>query len=122
MNTSPNAVSALSLTAKAPDLKQIDTLRRQMLLSVDSMATLYGVTRVTYYNWLKGGKIRNPEHVRKITRGLVACVTDYNWPTTSVLFASQAERLALAKSLLTSFGEDELSLTKMAESATVTAH
>lgn len=122
MTTSPNAASTPVLAAKALDFKQIEALRRRMLFTVESMAILYGVTRVTYYNWLKGAKVRRPEQVRKVTRGLLACVSDYNWPTTDVLYAKQSERLALAQSLLASFGEDELSLTKLAENVTVTAH
>ncbi len=122
MSASPTAVSAPALTAKAPDFKQIEALRRRMLFTVESMAKIYGVSRVTYYNWLKGTKVRRPEQVRKVTRGLLACVTDYNWPTTTVLYATQAERLELVQSLLTSFGEDELSLTKLAENASVAAH
>lgn len=108
-------VSTPVLTVKAIDFKQIEGLRRQMLFTVESMAKLYGVTRMTYYNWLKGTKVRRPDQVRKITRGLLALVTEYNWPTPDVLYAAQPARLELAQKLLASIVEDDLSLTKLTE-------
>ncbi len=84
------------------DFAKVDALRRHMLLTVESMVTVLGTTRVSYYNWLKGGikRKKTTEHVRKIVRSLVACVSQHNWPYDAVYVASQPERLKMLQDLL----------------------
>lgn len=88
--------------SKDLDFAKVDALRAHMLLTVDSMVQILGVSRVSYYNWLKGGKMRKPmrEHIRKVTRSLVSCVSNHNWPYDAVFVAKQPERLKMLQELL----------------------
>lgn len=87
---------------KSVEIDKIEALRKHMLLTVDSMVKLYGITRVTYYNWLRGKAMRKSmaEQVRKVTRQLVTCVSKYNWPYDAVFVANQAERLKMLQDLV----------------------
>ncbi len=89
---------------KPIDFNKIDALRKHMLLTVDSIVKLYGVTRVSYYGWLKGGGMHKTTaaKIRRITRKLVACVSMHNWPNPAVFQASQSERLKMLEELLSS--------------------
>ena len=40
------------------DFKKVEALRKHMLLTTGNMAELLGVSRMTYYGWVKGNKIR----------------------------------------------------------------
>lgn len=84
--------------AKPIEMEKIEALRKHMLLTVDSIAKVYGITRVSYYNWLSGrAKMRKPmaERLRKVTRQLVTIVSTQNWPYDAVYVANQAERLKM---------------------------
>jgi hypothetical protein len=87
---------------KAIDFQKIEALRKHMLLTVDSMVKIYGTTRVSYYNWLKGNHMRatTAAHIRKVTRQLAICVAQHNWPNEMVFVANQAERLELLRNLI----------------------
>lgn len=87
---------------KGLDFAKVDALRRHMLLTVDSMVKLLGVSRVSYYNWVKGGKMRKPmqDHIRGVTRRLVVCVSQHNWPDDAVYVANQKQRLEMLQNLL----------------------
>lgn len=87
---------------KAIDFDQIDALRKHMLLTVGSMAELLGASRVSYYNWLKGGGVRGPraKSIRKTVRLLVAAVTQHDWPNATVFVADQQSRLQMIKELI----------------------
>jgi hypothetical protein len=67
-----------------------------MLLTTADMSELLGVSRMTYYGWVKGKPLRksNDESVRKILKRLLSVMTDHNWPLPEVIAASQKERKA----------------------------
>jgi len=94
--------TTVTVVPKDLDFAKVDALRAHMLLTVDSMVQILGVSRVSYYNWLKGGKMRKPmrEHIRKVTRSLVSCVSNHNWPYDAVFVAKQPERLKMLQELL----------------------
>lgn len=99
------AVEAEATPAAKPraiDFEQIDALRKHMLLTVSSMADLLGASRVSYYNWLKGGGVRDSKvkSIRKTVRLLVTAVTQHDWPNGTVFVADQQSRLQMIKELI----------------------
>lgn len=83
------------MTSKPPiEFSKIEALRKHMLLTVKDMSELLGVSRMTYYGWVKGKPIRksNDETVRKMLKRLLAVMVNHNWPTPEVIASSQKER------------------------------
>lgn len=76
------------------DFSKIESLRRHMLLRSKDMAILLGVTRMTYYGWLKGKPIRskNDAKVRSMLRLMLVMLTQHNWPQPNVIALSPDER------------------------------
>lgn len=64
-----------------------------MLLTTGNMAELLGVSRMTYYGWVKGKAIRkkNDEKVRDTLRELLAVMSE-GWPQPEVIAIEQKER------------------------------
>lgn len=87
--------------AKPLEFAKIDALRRHMLLTVQSMVIILGTTRVSYYNWLKGTKMRKKtaEHMRRVARLLVVCIQN-GWPNDAVYVATQPQRLQMLQERL----------------------
>ena len=56
------------------DFKKVEALRKHMLLTTGNMAELLGVSRMTYYGWVKGKPVRkkNEDKVRGILRKLLS--------------------------------------------------
>jgi predicted transcriptional regulator len=82
-------------TASGIDFAKVETLRRHMLLSVADMAKVLGVSRVTYYHWVKGGAIR-PANLKKLKgtlKQLLVLVTEKKWPTPEITVMDQPHRL-----------------------------
>ncbi len=54
-----------------------------MLLSAGDMSELLGVSRVTYYGWVRGRPIRatNDASARAVVRKMLRLVTSQQWPT-----------------------------------------
>lgn len=76
------------------DFKKVESLRRHMLLTTADMADLLGVSRMTYYGWVKGKSLRktNDEFVRNMLRKLLDVMTRHHWPMPEVIAASQKQR------------------------------
>lgn len=78
------------MTLKAPrkpiDFTKVEALRKEMLLTIENMASLFGVTRATYHSWLKGKPIRpsNDEYVRVMLKKLLVVYTEHSWPSPEV--------------------------------------
>ena len=68
------------------DFAKVDMLRKHMMLSVSDMAKVFGVSRMTYYTWLRGGSMRatTVPKVKKKLKGLLAVMKDHQWPNTGV--------------------------------------
>ncbi len=76
------------------DFAKVEALRKHMLLTVGDIADLFGVTRATYYAWLKGKPIRksNDAVVRTVLKQLLAVMTQHSWPMPEVIAADQKQR------------------------------
>jgi DNA-binding transcriptional regulator YiaG len=84
------------MTLKPPlDFGKIEALRKHMLLTRRDMAALLGVTRMTYYGWVKGKPIRasNDEYVRTMLRKLLAVMSEHGWPTPDIIAATREQRM-----------------------------
>ena len=82
------------MTPKPLDFTKVEALRKHMLLTTSDMSELLGVSRMTYYGWVKGKAIRksNDESVRTMLRKLLDVMTRHNWPTPEVIAADQKQR------------------------------
>ena len=83
------------MTPKTPlDFTKVEALRRHMLLTTTDMAEVFGVSRMTYYSWLKGKPLRqsNDEKVRVMLKRLLSLMTDHGWPMPEVIAGSQPQR------------------------------
>jgi DNA-binding XRE family transcriptional regulator len=91
------------MTPKQPiDFIKVESLRKHMLLTTSDLAGLLGVSRMTYYGWVRGQSLRqaNDEKVRAMLRRLLTVMTEHHWPTPQVIAAAQAQRLELLKAVL----------------------
>ena len=95
------------LMTKNPPLnfKKVEALRKHMLLTTSNMAELLGVSRMTYYGWVKGKPVRtkNDEKVRDILRKMLSILND-GWPQPEVIALEQKQRF---ERLLEIFKENE---------------
>lgn len=64
------------------DMVKVEKLRQHMRLSQADIATVFGVSRVTYYNWTRGRPIRdsNAQRIKVCIRKLIAVVQAHGWP------------------------------------------
>lgn len=76
------------------DFSKVEALRKHMLLTTSDMSELLGVSRMTYYAWVKGKAIRsaNDEKVRRLLRQMLTLIRDHNWPPPDVIAAEQKQR------------------------------
>jgi DNA-binding transcriptional regulator YiaG len=90
------------MSDKHVDFEKVEALRKHMMLTVNDMAGLMGVSRMTYYSWVRGATPRpgNIAGVKLMLRRLLAIMTEHSWPTQEVIIMSQPERVAYLKELL----------------------
>ncbi len=76
------------------DFTRVEALRKHMLLTTSDMSELLGVSRMTYYGWVRGKALRksNDESVRTMLRKLLDVMTRHNWPTPEVIASDQKQR------------------------------
>jgi DNA-binding XRE family transcriptional regulator len=84
------------------DFTKVESLRRHMLLTTGDMSELLGVTRMTYYGWLKGKPLRakNEAKVRARLRQLLSIMATHSWPMPEVIASNQKQRKARLLELL----------------------
>jgi len=72
---------------------KVEALRKHMLLTTGNMAELMGVSRMTYYGWVKGKPIRkkNDEKVREVLREMLTMLSD-GWPQPEIIALDQKQR------------------------------
>lgn len=103
-------VPAVTPPAASPKLNfdTIEQVRKAMLLTMQNMADLMGVSRVTYYNWVKGNPLKHVNAVKAkvLMRKLAVLVTDHNWPTAKQRQASRNERFEMLLELLKVLDEE----------------
>jgi DNA-binding transcriptional regulator YiaG len=84
------------------DFTKVETLRRHMLLTTGDMSTLFGVSRMTYYGWVKGKPLRksNDVTVRRVLKQLLDIMKNHHWPMPEVIASEQRERFSRLQELL----------------------
>ena len=84
------------------DFAKVESLRRHMLLNTAQMAQLLNVSRVTYYNWVKGKPIRrdNLVSVKDTLRKLLNIMTTHGWPQPYVIAMMPGQRFEKLLELL----------------------
>ena len=90
------------MTPKAIEFDKVETMRKHMLLTTAQMATLFGVSRVTYHSWVKGSAIRkaNEAKVKSTLRHLLHVMTTHNWPSPDVVGMESKQRMEKLRTLL----------------------
>jgi DNA-binding transcriptional regulator YiaG len=79
---------------KPLDFTKVEALRKHMLLTTKDMSELLGVSRMTYYGWVRGKPLRknNDETLRRLLRQMLTLIRDHNWPPPDVIAAEQKQR------------------------------
>jgi len=82
-------------------IEPIEKLRTHMRLTNTQMAQLCGVSRITYYNWVRGSGIREANHakVSQVVKSLLKIAQQYQWPM-RVADASSHRRFEILLDLL----------------------
>ena len=78
---------------KPLDFTKVEALRRHMLLSIRDISMVLGVSRMTYYGWLKGKPLRksNDAKVRERLRQLLDIMKE-GWPQPEVIALESVAR------------------------------
>ena len=78
---------------KPLDFTKVEALRRHMLLSIRFISMFLGVSRMTYYGWLKGKPLRksNDAKVREKLRQLLDIMKE-GWPQPDVIALESVAR------------------------------
>ena len=82
------------MTKQLPlDFKKVEALRKHMLLTTSNIAELLGVSRMTFYGWVKGKPVRrkNDARVRNVLRKLLSAMEN-GWPQPKVIALEQKDR------------------------------
>ena len=76
-----------------------------MLLTTDNMASLFGVSRMTYYGWVRGKALRksNETTVKAVLKRLLNIMVEDKWPTPDVIAMEQPQRKERLDELLKRF-------------------
>jgi hypothetical protein len=66
------------------------------------MSEIIGVSRMTYYSWVKGKPIRekNFKKVQAALRKLLDIMTKHDWPKPSIIALDQSHRFEILKDIL----------------------
>lgn len=82
------------MTPNPLDFSKVEALRRHMLLTTSDIASLLGVSRMTYYAWVKGKPIRksNDVAVRAMLKKLLAVMSEHGWPSPEILGLEPKQR------------------------------
>jgi len=87
------------------DFAKVEALRKHMLLTTDNMASLFGVSRMTYYGWVRGKVLRksNEATVKAVLKRLLNIMVEDKWPTPDVIAMEQPQRKERLDELLKRF-------------------
>lgn len=87
------------------DFVKVEALRKHMLLTTDNMASLFGVSRMTYYGWVRGKPLRKSSDitVRTVLKQLLSVMVEDKWPSPEVIAMEQPHRKAHLDELLKRF-------------------
>lgn len=89
-------------TDTAEFFTKVESLRKHMMLNISQITELIGVSRMSYYGWLKGKPIRkvSEDKVKKTVKSLLVIMKEHEWPTTEVIVMTPEERFTRLKELL----------------------
>jgi DNA-binding XRE family transcriptional regulator len=87
------------------DFTKVEALRKHMLLTTSDMASILGISRMTYYGWVKGKPVRKSNHelVKATLKRLLAVMVEDKWPTPEVIGMEQSQRKATLDEILKRF-------------------
>ena len=87
------------------DFTKVEALRKHMLLTTDNMASLFGVSRMTYYGWVRGKVLRksNETTVKATLKKLLNIMVEDKWPSPDVIAMEQPQRKERLDELLKRF-------------------
>lgn len=90
------------MTPKAIDFSKVEALRRHMLMTHVHMAQVFGVSRMTYHNWLRGKPVskQREDVVKRTIRKLISIMHEHGWPTDDTVRLPSADRHARLLALL----------------------
>ena len=76
------------------DFAKVEALRKHMILTTSDMARLFGVSRMTYYGWVRGKPLRksSDKEVRVVLKQLLSILVDDKWPTPDVIAMESVQR------------------------------
>ncbi len=83
------------MTKQTPlDFSKVESLRKHMMLTITDMASVVGVSRMTYHSWKKGATIRrhNDNKLRDTLRKLLLVMQDKGWPSPDVIVLEPKDR------------------------------
>lgn len=68
--------------------------RVKLKLTTSDMAEIFGVSRISYYKWRKGGKMRPAmqQRVETALRQIIRVVNEQRWPSGSEMRLSSTKR------------------------------
>ncbi len=86
------------------DFTKVDALRKHMLLTTSNMAKLLGVSRMTYYAYLRGQSPQRAkaEKIRAALKKLLHIMAEHNWPTPEAIEMEQKDRFKRLSELVDS--------------------
>lgn len=78
------------------DFSLVEQLRERALLRKKDMATLFGVSSLSYINWIKGKPIRRTKAARvsRVLSELVQIIQEHNWPDPATARLTGPKRFA----------------------------
>lgn len=87
------------------DFAKVEALRKHMLLTTANMASLFSVSRMTYYGWVRGKVLRksNETTVKAVLKRLLNIMVEDKWPTPDVIAMEQPQRKERLDELLKRF-------------------
>lgn len=76
------------------DFTKVEQLRKHMLLTTSDMSKVLGVTRMTYYSWVKGAKPRKDAivSIKATLKKLLNLMVEHKWPMPEVIAMEQRQR------------------------------
>lgn len=92
------------------DFAKVEVLRRRMLLSKNQLATLLGVSRLGYHNWVSGKSLiraKNAARVKRVLRRLLNILMEEEWPSPAMIEADSDVRFAKLVELMDAKEEAE---------------
>ncbi len=87
------------------DFTKVEVLRKHMRMTTSDMASLFGVSRMTYYGCVRGKELRksNDATVRVLLKRLLNIMVEEKWPTPDVIAMEQPQRKERLDELLKRF-------------------